>query len=260
MFINFKNIGIECVEFSYRYIDYIETVRFAEKAGHYAEMAAETGIGLWSVHLPFGNELDISTLNDYDRALTVSVHKKLIRAAGEAGMKTVVLHPSAEPINENKRAERLKRSRENILALAECCDKYALNLAVENLPRTCLCNASGEMLELLAGTGATACFDVNHPLMEDAVLFINSIFCGGLAVSTLHISDYDFVNERHWLPGEGVIDWPKTVNALEKNNYNGPLMYEISFQHKNGNRVTLDEMAENQRWLAHINQNDNRNR
>ena len=26
-------------------------------------------------------------------------------------------------------------------------------------------------------------------------------------IETLHVSDYDFINERHWLCGEGKIDW-----------------------------------------------------
>ena len=44
----------------------------------------------------------------------------------------------------------------------------------------------------------------------------------------MHLSDYDYIDERHWLPGEGKINWKELISGLESVNYNGPLMYEIN--------------------------------
>jgi len=44
--------------------------------------------------------------------------------AAEAGIKTIVLHPSSEPISDDERASRLTRSKNNIMILAELCRKY----------------------------------------------------------------------------------------------------------------------------------------
>ena len=44
---------------------------------------------------------------------------------------------------------------------------------------------------------------------------------------TTHFSDYDFKNERHWLPGEGDIDWVELMETLEKVGYCGPILYEL---------------------------------
>ena len=68
-------------------------------------------------------------------------------------------------------------------------------------------------------------FDTNHLLKGDNADFIRKI---KNKIITLHVSDYDNVNERHWLPGEGVINWEDVLNALKEIDYNGIWMYEIS--------------------------------
>ena len=44
---------------------------------------------------------------------------------------------------------------------------------------------------------------------------------------TTHISDHDYENERHWLPGEGKINWNALIGALEKIGYRGVFNYEV---------------------------------
>ena len=100
-------------------------------------------------------------------------------------------------------------------------------IAVENLPRTCLGRNSQEMLELISAHPALRiCFDTNHLLGEDPVEFVQKV---GKHFITMHVSDYDFLNERHWLPGEGKLDWQALLAALEAVGYSGPWLYEVSF-------------------------------
>ena len=49
----------------------------------------------------------------------------------------------------------------------------------------------------------------------------------GKDIITLHISDYDFVDERHWLPKEGKTDWDSLIKALVECGYDGVWMYEV---------------------------------
>ncbi|MCL2518737.1 MAG: sugar phosphate isomerase/epimerase [Oscillospiraceae bacterium] len=210
---------------------------------------AKNYVELWSAHLPFSQKLDISSPVDADRELTMEKHQYLIRKAAENGIKTIVLHPSSEPITDDERPFRVKKSRENIIILAKLCGELGVILAVENLPRTCLCNTSGEMLALLSGINATLCFDTNHSLIETNPVFLENVLKGGLKVRTLHISDYDFVDERHRLPGDGVTDWKAVMNLLEQYGYEGPLMYEVSRKPKEREEITLEELADNQRRL-----------
>ena len=41
---------------------------------------------------------------------------------------------------------------------------------------------------------------------------------------------YDFKDEKHWLPGEGDIDWQKLYNDLLAVGYNGMWLYELGFK------------------------------
>ena len=43
----------------------------------------------------------------------------------------------------------------------------------------------------------------------------------------LHVSDRDETNERHWLPGEGIVDFMSVIAALEKIGYDGYFTYEV---------------------------------
>ena len=55
------------------------------------------------------------------------------------------------------------------------------------------------------------------------------------------MSDYDRKNERHWLPGEGVIDWTELLSALVESGYEGPFIYEAS-KGKKPNRRQMEKV------------------
>ena len=48
-------------------------------------------------------------------------------------------------------------------------------------------------------------------------------------IGTIHVSDYDRVDERHWIPGHpgAVIDWGEFFNLLKKSGYKGVFMFEV---------------------------------
>lgn len=190
--------------------------------------ADEYGVELWSFHLPFVFELyDISK-----RELSESAVKQLsemIARAADIGISRMVIHPSGEPIEETERKDRMERSRQSLARLAECATKNGCVLAVENLPRTCLGRDSREIAELISvDDSLRVCFDTNHLLAkESAADFIRRI---GDRIITTHVSDYDFLNERHWLPGEGKQDFISVLNALEDVGYNGAWLYELGFE------------------------------
>ena len=111
----------------------------------------------------------------------------------------------------------------------------------ENLPRTCLCRTSDEMLRFLRDIPALrVVFDTNHSLKEDNAHYIRAV---GEKIVTLHVSDYDFIDEKHWLPLEGKNDWEAILTALEEVGYAGRFLYEL----RSG--YTYEQVAENYRRL-----------
>ena len=249
-FADLKANGIDAVEFSFSRDKYYNEFDFVNRAQEYADRVREAGLEWWSLHLPFSRTLDITILDDEAREEIVKINTEMILAAGKAGCKIAVLHPSSEPISDDVRPQRLAYSRENIIRLREVCDQVGMKLAVENLPRTCLCNRSAEMIALLRDTGAGVVFDTNHSLAEENVAFLKALTDAGLEILSLHISDYDFVDERHRLPGDGINDWKGMMSVLEQVGYNGPLMYEVPKQPKEREPITTAQLAENMTKLA----------
>ena len=51
----------------------------------------------------------------------------------------------------------------------------------------------------------------------------------GSRIVTIHVSDYDLLDEKHWLPGEGKADWKGIITTLREIGYKGPWLYELEF-------------------------------
>lgn len=221
-FFDYRDAGIEMMELSLSY-DLYKEVDFAAAES----FARAAGVTLWSLHLPFNHDFtDPAHFDPEVRKNTVQFDTELIKRASQIGIKYMVIHASGEPIEESDREEKMKYSKESLGKLCDAAQQGGSIIAVENLPRTCLGRNSADMLELLeSDPRMVACFDTNHLLSESHADFVRRI---GSHIKTLHVSDYDFINERHWLPGEGKIDWVELVGLLEEVGYDGPFMFEVS--------------------------------
>lgn len=183
------------------------------------------GLEVWSVHLPFSGTLDISVVDEKARAENVETLTKMIRLAGEFKPKKLVLHPSSEPISDGDRTTRLNNAKESIGKLLPIAKEIGAQLCIENLPRTCLGRTSSEIWYLIQDyPEVMVCFDSNHLLIEDHNLFFQNV---GERIGTTHASDYDKVDERHWMPGLGVINWPLFLTNLMHFGYDGVFMTEV---------------------------------
>jgi sugar phosphate isomerase/epimerase len=190
--------------------------------------------------------LNIAYIDKAVSDASVIRHKELIGRAGEAGFKVVVIHPSSEPIPNGDRPLLLNRCAENLGVLIERAKEFGMQVAVEDLPRTCLCNCKEDVQFLLSqNEDLRVCFDTNHLLKDTNEAFVRAV---GDKIITLHVSDYDFIDEKHVFPGDGLNDWKGLMGELEKVNYNGPFLYEVSQKNVPG-RSTLEDIRANHLWL-----------
>ncbi len=221
-FVALRAAGIDATEISvtwnlYEELNYRDIKRFSQ----------EYGVQLWSYHLPFCpfEVVDVCALDKAVREGTVRYFTELIGKASDIGIDKFVVHPSSEPLEAAKREEHLRAAEESLDRLAEIAYRNGAVMVVEDLPRTCLGNTSSEISRLIAvNDKLRVCFDTNHLLTEDSADFVRAV---GDKIVTLHMSDYDGRNERHWMPGEGCVDWPRLVEALESVGYDGVWMYEL---------------------------------
>lgn len=221
VFYELKNANIKHIEISLS-MEKINNLDFQEVK----ELAEETGVNLWSFHLPFMPfaELDISNPNIAEK--TVAYLKEIIKKAAGIGIDKFVIHASGEPIAEEDRRVRMDTAKNSLKELCEYADSFGAIIIVENLPRTCLGRDSSDILELLSvDPRLKSCFDTNHLLKENSSDYIKAV---GEKIVTTHVSDYDFKDERHWLPGEGKIDWQRLYGDLKSVGFDGAWLYELN--------------------------------
>ena len=222
-----SSLGFKCVE--------IVVKTSGDKLREYVEdivrEAKEENISVWSIHLPFGNEYDISEVDDEKRVNILKDLFGLIDIAAPLNPSVAVIHGSYEPIKAENREAKILASIESLKFLVEKSSEYGIRIALECLPRTCIGNCSSEMLRILGKVpGLCVCFDTNHLTIENPIEFVKKV---GNHIISIHVSDYDGVDERHWLPGRGCIDWQDILSSLEAIGYDGPLMFEVKSKYDN---------------------------
>lgn len=199
------------------------------------EQIKANGIHINAIHMPITNEwADLSCQYEEDRKEIVKLFVKLMKELDRYNPSAYVFHPGGFGVDQNNYQEYTKRLIESVNVLTEETDK---KICIENMAGKYFLDTSEQMLDFLSHCkNAYTCVDVNHfyyEKPEDAILKY------GNRIGTLHISDYDFVKERHLLPKLGKIDWNKVIGALEKVGYQGVFNYEVT------ERFTSEEIKQN---------------
>lgn len=198
------------------------------------------GLQLNAVHLPFRGLKDYSSLNDEYRKSVVQEAISMMNVMDAYQPKFYIFHGSSGVFDLSEREDRKKTLKKS---LSEMVDATNATVCIENLPRNCMLNTSKETIEVVDGVPKVKiCCDLNHFLQEkteDAVLAL------GKRIATLHVSDHDYINERHVLPKDGKIDWMKVLTNLEKIGYDGVFNYEITMQAENYVFYTFADIKRN---------------
>ena len=210
-------------------------------------MLKETGKRIISFHIPFSGNDDLSHPDETMRVWAISRFRSHLATVREFGCEFIVLHPSCE-IKTNVKAERderISQLRKCLLEIEAEMKEMKVKVALEFLPRFCIGNTLSDMDQILEGMDPEifgVCFDVNH-IMSQYPLIPEMTRKLGKRLFTTHISDYNGIDECHWLPGHGVIDWKGFVEALKDIDYKGPFNYETSHQEGDYRRriKTLEE-------------------
>lgn len=189
--------------------------------------AGQAGITLWSAHLSFWEPYDLANLDPALRQQAVERQLDMLRfLRAQTDIKVIVVHPSFEPVLPDERWKQTEASKQSLRILAEEAASFGAQIAVECLPRTCLGNNIDSMAQLLScDSRLRVCFDTNHLLTDTNEAFVRAF---GDKIITLHISDYDRIDERHRMPGEGVNNWNAILKSLLASGYDSPLLFELS--------------------------------
>jgi sugar phosphate isomerase/epimerase len=213
-------------------------------------LLAQPGPRASSMHALFGPEYDFSRLESELWQVAVSRAIESVAYAAELDIPILVFHASYEPILPEERPRRLERAIEGLTLIGQKAKSTGRRIAIEYLPRTCLGNSLGELTYLIDRLGDETfgvCLDVNHLNRRYAALPQVVRALGARLIAT-HISDCDELDEKHWLPGKGVLDWPRFMQALAEIDYKGPFTYECDLEGE-GTPEKLARVSANFKWL-----------
>jgi len=214
-----------------------------------ASTMQQAGIRPTTIHADFGASIDPSNPSTSTAALA-SLRQALADARFfQAPM--VVIHASSEPISTADRPARLEYSLKTLAELSSEFRQAGVKMAIELLPRSCIGNCLVELERFIDRLGKDVCgvcLDVNHG-MDQYPLLPQWVKTLGKNLITLHLSDYDGIDEKHWLPGKGVIDWPAFMTALRTIDYSGPFNFEVSVP-GDSPRARIAALASAMQWLS----------
>lgn len=198
------------------------------------EAADRTGINIWSIHMPFGSQIDLSLIDEDQRKEVVVMHQKLLENLSILEPEIVLFHPSYY-LGLQEREQREKQLIKSAVTLDKEVQNIGATMVIENmLGPELLVDENRERPLLRSVEESVALFsklpntiglavDTNHILnAEELILAL------GDRLKTLHIADGTGAAENHWFPCEykGKNNWDKVLGALETVNYKGPFMYE----------------------------------
>jgi sugar phosphate isomerase/epimerase len=199
-----------------------------------AGLAEEQGIAIDSLHAPYRVKHDISYSDSESRMASVCRIALAMSAAVELGAKTVILHLQSFPVKTGiQDVDSLLRSLE---ALVETAENMQIRLAAENLP--------GEVANLFLHRALAEfksdhfgfCYDSSHDQLgpgkpyEILEEFADRLFA-------VHLSDNDGLEDRHWIPFTGIVDWERVCYILHEARYSHPLLLEV----ENNDQIPTEE-------------------
>lgn len=197
-------------------------------------MADEAGINIWSIHMPFGDKIDLSIIDESDRREVVEMHKKLLSFLEILDPEIILFHPSYY-LGLNERTMRKSQLIKSAKELDEAVQAIGATMVLENMlgPELLkdenrerpLMRTVAEVEEIFGRLPESIglAIDMNHiDNPEDLVLAM------GHKLKTVHIADGTGRAENHYFPctGEGDNDWPAILAALEQVEYTGPFLFE----------------------------------
>lgn len=184
-----------------------------------------------SMHAPFGHAFDVSSLTEDVRRAGVAACRTAAGLLYRLGGDVLTVHGGTatdDPFQIPLRTERTIRS---LIELSDFCEPLGIRVALEIIVGHVPGNtglAVREILDRVRRPNVGACIDVNHVLPPSALVATVRELAG--RIFTLHISDDDGIEEKHWLPLRGAIDWHALIKALEEVGYTGPFPYEVRIE------------------------------
>lgn len=229
-----KEAGFDCFDYSMYWAKGEKNMLgedYIERARDLRAYADGLGIECNQAHAPF----DVRHTDKFD--ISNEKYLELVRSlefASIMGAKTVVVHAIKDGVPDS--IDMKKLNREFYLSLVPYCEKFGIDISVENLfeykdgvfkPVFAQPDEHIEFVKSLNSDRFNVCLDIGHSALtgvkpQDAVSGMDKNI-----LKALHIHDNDFTGDRHLMPYLGKFEWDEICGALKSIGYDGELTFEI---------------------------------
>jgi hexosaminidase len=199
------------------------------------------GLKVAAFHMPFGQHMDLSLIDEAARQHVVAINKKLLVLCAPLKPAIVLFHPSWY-LSLHQREQHITQLVASVKELDPAVKSMGATMVIENMtgPKLYvmrkgvqwerpLCRTVTEMMQIMALLPADVggAVDMNHILHPEKL-----VLALGARLKFIHVSDGDGEHEYHYLPcnGKGMNDWDAILSALYKVGYAGPFMFECHYQ------------------------------
>ena len=200
---------------------------------------AKEFVFLVSMHAPGG---DISSVNRKVRESAVARLGKSIRDVGQFMSDVIVVihpenaNPDRQPGDDHARKENCRKSLEKLANLAM---EHNVRIAIENMRwRADNPNRTGmytdQLMEIIHGMDPMIgiCFDVGHANISEGRDFDGAFSRNAHRIIHIHLDDNLGIEDDHFQPGEGNIDFESFYNVVKESGYDGMIQLEVKMKEK----------------------------
>ena len=190
-----------------------------------------------TMHAPLTSTAKLSAVDELDRRLAVYETAAWLSPFADLGGDVVVIHltgadfsdEASHGINVETAVDAARRSLDELYSIA---DRLGLRIACENLMERGTSRPLCRMEQLRAFVDpypATVgiCLDTGHAVVNGLNPASEARAAGDRLIAT-HLQDTDGIDDRHWVPGAGRIDWDELVSTLHEIDYTGNWTFELS--------------------------------
>jgi sugar phosphate isomerase/epimerase len=173
-----------------------------------------------SIHIPFMPFVEWAYASPVEAVRRRAAKKVLdwLEGTRDCKCRLYTLHGSGEPVLDADRKASLAALRRTLDELVPFFADIHACVNVEILPRSCIGRSPEEIEAAIDGfpeENVGVCFDVNHlcGAPERVPEYIARL---APRLKSLHLSDYDGIDECHWYPGLGILDWSAIMAEVKK--------------------------------------------
>lgn len=179
----------------------------------------KSGLILEYIHAPYQNCGNLWNPDKEVRAEIMKDHFSWIEDCKTHDVPTLVIHlsRSSRPVEVNTHGVDIMKK------IIERAERLNINIAVENMKSI---EHVEEIFSKIKSSNLKFCYDSSHDwLYRKEKVKLLDIY--GHLIAAIHLSDNDGIEDRHWLPEEGIIDWKLVMQSLKRANYKGSFFLEV---------------------------------